>query len=136
MFYKNCVLRNFAKFTGIHLCQVSLLIKLQTSACNFIKKETLAQVFSCEFCETFKNNSSHRTAPVAASRTTLQVTTSDHQLQHMMATGYKHRSMICMYTVSIEKHHFDFALPYHFRVLYFNNCCYLFFSFFIFKAKF
>ena len=24
-------------------------------ACNFIKKETLAQVFSCEFCEVFKN---------------------------------------------------------------------------------
>ena len=24
-------------------------------ACNFIKKETLAQVFSCKFCEIFKN---------------------------------------------------------------------------------
>ena len=24
-------------------------------ACNFIKKETLAQVFYCEFCEIFKN---------------------------------------------------------------------------------
>ena len=24
-------------------------------ACNFIKKETLAQVFLCEFCEIFKN---------------------------------------------------------------------------------
>ena len=24
-------------------------------ACNFIKRETLAQVFSCEFCEIFKN---------------------------------------------------------------------------------
>ena len=24
-------------------------------ACNFIKKETLAQMFSCEFCEIFKN---------------------------------------------------------------------------------
>ena len=23
--------------------------------CNFIKKETLAQVFSCEFCENSKN---------------------------------------------------------------------------------
>ena len=23
-------------------------------ACNFIKKETLAQVFSCEFCKNFK----------------------------------------------------------------------------------
>ena len=24
-------------------------------ACNFIKKDTLAQVFFCEFCEIFKN---------------------------------------------------------------------------------
>ena len=24
-------------------------------ACSFIKKETLAQVFSCEFCKTFKS---------------------------------------------------------------------------------
>ena len=33
----------------------SLLIKLQAEVCNFIKKETPAQVFSCEFCEHFKN---------------------------------------------------------------------------------
>ena len=26
-------------------------------ACNFIKKEALTQVFSCEFCEFFKNTS-------------------------------------------------------------------------------
>ena len=32
---------------------VSFLIKRQS--CNFIKKETLAQLFSCEFCEVFKN---------------------------------------------------------------------------------
>ena len=30
-------------------------------ACNFIKKETVAQVFSCEFCESFKNTFSYRT---------------------------------------------------------------------------
>ena len=35
--------------------RVSLLIKLQASACNFIKKETLTQVFSCEFYEISKN---------------------------------------------------------------------------------
>ena len=34
---------------------------------NFIKKETLAQVFSCEFCEISKNIFSYRTPPVAAS---------------------------------------------------------------------
>ena len=41
------VLRNFAKFTGNHLCQ-SLFF-------NFIKKETLTQVFFCDFWEIFKN---------------------------------------------------------------------------------
>ena len=36
-------------------------------ACNFIKKETLAQVFSCEVCETSKNTFYYRTVLVAAS---------------------------------------------------------------------
>ena len=44
---------NFAKFTGKHLCQSIFLKKAQ--ACNFIKKETLAQVFSCEFWNISKN---------------------------------------------------------------------------------
>ena len=44
----------------------SFLIKLQ--ACNFIKKEALALVFSCEFCETSKNTFSYRTPQVAASK--------------------------------------------------------------------
>ena len=35
--------------------KVSILIKLQASACNFIKKETLAQVHSLKLCDTFKN---------------------------------------------------------------------------------
>ena len=35
--------------------RVSFSVKLLAEACNFIKKETLAQVFSCEFCEIFKN---------------------------------------------------------------------------------
>ena len=71
---KKGVLRNFAKFTGKHLCQSPFLIKLQASyrnqsidlqiksidwflyeACNFIKKDTLAQMLSCEFCEISKN---------------------------------------------------------------------------------
>ena len=47
--------------------RVSFLIKLQASACNFIKIETLAQVFSCEFCEISKNTFSYRTPSVAAS---------------------------------------------------------------------
>ena len=45
----------------------SFLAKLQVEACNFIKKETLAQVFFCEFCEIFKKTFFYGTPPVAAS---------------------------------------------------------------------
>ena len=31
------------------------MLKLRPEACNFNKKETLVQVFSCEFCEISKN---------------------------------------------------------------------------------
>ena len=34
--------------------RVSYLIKMQASACNFIKNEILTQVFSCEFGEISK----------------------------------------------------------------------------------
>ena len=47
--------RNFGKVTGKHLCQGLFFNKVAGQACIFIKKETLAQVFSCEF---------HRKAPV------------------------------------------------------------------------
>ena len=43
----------------------SILIKLKT--CNFIKIETMAQVFSCEFCEIYGKTFSYRTPPVTAS---------------------------------------------------------------------
>ena len=46
--------------------RVSFLIKLQALG-NFIKKGTLAQMISCEFCEIFKNAFFYRTPPVAAS---------------------------------------------------------------------
>ena len=41
--------------------------KIAGVACNFIKKETLAQVFSFEFCEISKNTFFYRTPLVAAS---------------------------------------------------------------------
>ena len=56
VFCKKGVLKNFAKFTGKHLCQNLFSNKFTgLKACNFIKKETLAQVFPCEFCEIYKN---------------------------------------------------------------------------------
>ena len=48
--------------------RASFLIKLQVEACSFIiKKETLAQVFSCEFCEIYKSNFSTEHLRVTAS---------------------------------------------------------------------
>ena len=48
--------------------RVSLLIKLQTWGLELHwKKETLAQVFSCEFCEIPNSTFCHRIPPVAAS---------------------------------------------------------------------
>ena len=43
------------------------------AVCNFIKIETLAQVFSCEFCEISKNTFSYRTPPVAACYTRFEI---------------------------------------------------------------
>ena len=37
------------------MCQSLCFIRLQAEVCNFIKKDGLAQVFSCEFSEIFKN---------------------------------------------------------------------------------
>ena len=59
MFCKKGVFRNFAKFTGKHLCQ--------SHFCLHIKKETLAQVLSCEFYEISKNTFLYRTPLVAVS---------------------------------------------------------------------
>ena len=46
-FVKKSVLRDFAKFTGKHQCQCLFF--------DFIKKETMGKVFSCEFREIYKN---------------------------------------------------------------------------------
>ena len=56
VFCKKDVLRNFVKLTERHLCQ-SL----------FLKKETLAQMFSCKFCKISKNTFYCRTPLMAAS---------------------------------------------------------------------
>ena len=47
-------------------------MKLQVLACNFIKKETLAQAFSCEICKISKNAFSYRPHPFAATERTIR----------------------------------------------------------------
>ena len=66
VFCKECVLRNFAKFTGKHKCQSFFFNKVAVpQVCEFVKIENLAQVFSCEFCAVYKGTFFHRT-PLAA----------------------------------------------------------------------
>ena len=64
---KKGVLKNFAKFTGKYLYQGLFFNLIKLQACNFIKKETLAQVFSSEFCKISKNTFFYRTPRVVAS---------------------------------------------------------------------
>ena len=56
VFCKKGVLKNFTqKFTGKYLCQSLFFNSYRPQTCNLIEKKTLAQVFSCEFCEISKN---------------------------------------------------------------------------------
>ena len=56
VFCKKGILRNFAKFTGNHLCQSLYFNKIADLRPATLDSGTLAQVFSCEFCKIFKNN--------------------------------------------------------------------------------
>ena len=61
VFCKKDVLKNFAKFTGKHLCQS--LVYNKVTGHNFMKRETLAQVFSCELFRNFLERLFYRTPP-------------------------------------------------------------------------
>ena len=63
LFFKIGVLKNFANFTGEHLCWSLFLTKFFTD----VIKNTPTQVFSCEISKIFKITFFHRTPPVAAS---------------------------------------------------------------------
>ena len=49
------VLRNFAKFTGKQICQSLFFSKVADLRPAALLKKRLAQMFSCESCEIFKN---------------------------------------------------------------------------------
>ena len=69
-FLRKGVLRNFAKFTGKHLFRRLFFNKVAVLRLQlFIKKETLTQVFSSEFCQIspFSQNTSKRLLLVRAS---------------------------------------------------------------------
>ena len=67
MFSKTGVLMNSLIFTRKYVLE-SLFNKVTgLMACNFIKKETPTQVFSCEYHKMFENSFFYGTPPVAAS---------------------------------------------------------------------
>ena len=68
VFYKNGDLKNFAIFTGKHLCR----------SIFFIEKETLTQVFSCIFCEIFLNTFFYITPRLAVSKSTYKSVTQNN----------------------------------------------------------
>ena len=60
--WKKVLLKNFLKFTGKHLCQSLFLNKVEGLKTATLLKKRQAQVFSCEFCEIFKNIFSQSTS--------------------------------------------------------------------------
>ena len=54
-------------FCKLEISQNSQESTCALQVCNFIKQETLAQVFSCEFRKISKNTFSYRAPPAAAS---------------------------------------------------------------------
>ena len=85
MFCKKKVFLKISQNSQENTCaRVSFLIKLQFS---FIKKEALAQVFSCEFSEISKDNFFHRIPLVAASVFAIKNYVNDIQKE---TCGVKH----------------------------------------------
>ena len=63
-FFDNCLIALDIKIDKIQTCLNSthnnLLFNDRPKSCNFIKKETLAQMLSCEFCKISRNKLFHR----------------------------------------------------------------------------
>ena len=67
MFLKIGAFKNFANFTGKHLCWSFVLLKFQTLRPATLLKSNYNTGISCAICGIFKNTLSYRTVPVAAS---------------------------------------------------------------------
>ena len=69
-------------------------------ACNFIKKETLTQVFYFEFCEISKSTFCYRTPPVAASEDIIFLSVMNFDTAYVLFAGTKYFSLSTSTTVS------------------------------------
>ena len=92
MLYKKGAPENSTKFIGKHPCQTN-------EAYNFIKKETLTQVFYYEFWEIFKNTFFDRIPQVAASESRSQIC----QTRTIWATRTKHMQRVMLLYMAPEQ---------------------------------
>ena len=79
VFCRKVVLRNFAQFTGKHQSR------------NFIKKETLALVFSCEFREIYNNTIFMEHIRVTASGSHKIIEIKERPSKHLLLLTSTHR---------------------------------------------
>ena len=91
---RKCVLKNFTIFTGKHLCQSLFFNKVAGLRLATLLKLTLAQVFSCEFCEISKNTLFYRKPPVAASETRPLKLTYFQQLGSFVVSPSNHQDQL------------------------------------------
>ena len=92
---------NLKKFAVVQRCFVKkVFLEISPNACNFIKKETLAQVFSCEFCEISKNTFFRRTPLVAAS--VEKVCSQSQSLGSHLFICFLQTSMLVKFLISIH----------------------------------
>ena len=89
---KNLVLK-LLQISQKNTCvRVSFLIKLQALVCNFIKKETMPQVFFCEFCKIFKN-----TFFIEHLRTTASAAASDLSILEILGICFVRYLQTCSF---------------------------------------
>ena len=73
-----------------YLIQSPFLIMSQALGQQLYQKETLVQMFSCEFCEIFKNTFSRRTPLVVASELCLHfITVASSSIELIETIAYK-----------------------------------------------
>ena len=102
--------RNNIALKSCRVNEATTLLKKRPEACNFIKKGTQAQVFSCEFCEISESTFCHRTPPVAASvccRTKVAV----DKIEKLKAFIIKHYDISKTYSVQFHLF-YSVNLPY------------------------
>ena len=71
IFYKIGALKSLPKFIEKDMCRSYFLIKLKVGNVQLYQKDSLAQMFSCEFCKIFQNTFFEKH---------LQVTAFEHSL--------------------------------------------------------